>query len=442
MRERTLITDVVERPIAEMSIVPTVFVTRAMATLRKAPTLPLKERLEVIERAGEAFRSGTVEGLTAVEYHHLVSRSCGVPISVIRASTDYVAQHMGQIDTAVRCAQPRAAVTDWRDPATRHGSAMWVRKGSVFAVGSAGNYPGIHTGWLEAFALGYRIAVRPSRQEPFTPQRLVGALRGAGLDPDQIVMLPSTYQSADEMIRSSDLATVYGGDDVMRRYAHEPKVFRQGPGRTKVLITADVDWREHIDAIVDSVSGGAGVGCVNATAVLVEDDPGPLAEALAERLSLLPSLPPEDDKAALPVQPLVKARRLQEYLHAVADGTTPVLGSAQVVDALGDGSAVMRPAVHILSTPTAKQASVELPFPCVWVARWSPEAGLAPLRDSLVVSVLTQDERLLDALVSEPTIGNVYVGDTPSHWSRLGMPHDGYLAEFLMRTKGVIQPCP
>ncbi len=45
----------------------------------------------------------------------------------------------------------------------------------------------------------------------------------------------------------------------------------------------------------------------------------------------------------------------------------------------------------------------------------------------------------MDALVAEPTISNVYVGDHPTYWIEPGIPHDGYLAEFLMRTKAVIR---
>ncbi|MGH3788039.1 MAG: hypothetical protein ACRDRG_16170 [Pseudonocardiaceae bacterium] len=54
-------------------------------------------------------------------------------------------------------------------------------------------------------------------------------------------------------------------------------------------------------------------------------------------------------------------------------------------------------------------------------------------------TAITHDEQLIEQLVSEPTISNVYVGDHPTYWMRPGVPHDGYLAEFLMRTKAVIR---
>jgi acyl-CoA reductase-like NAD-dependent aldehyde dehydrogenase len=225
----------------------------------------------------------------------------------------------------------------------------------------------------------------------------------------------------------------------MRKYAGYSTMLPQGPGRSNILLTAEVDWREHLDVIVASISHEGGRACVNTTAVFVQGDTAPLARAIAERLAAIPSLPPEDEHAVLPVLPLADAQKLEQYLLAKAAGTVSWLGGDGVVDDLGDGSAVLRPAVHELDRPGAEQAGVELSFPCVWVAPWTPEAGLEPLRETLVLTAITDDTHLVDGLVAEPTIANVYVGDHPTYWIEPGIPHDGYLAEFLMRTKAVIR---
>jgi hypothetical protein len=121
----------------------------------------------------------------------------------------------------------------------------------------------------------------------------------------------------------------------------------------------------------------------------------------------------------------------------VAAGTRAWLGGDGIADALGDGSAVLRPAVHQTDSADAVQLRSELPFPCVWVAPWSRSDGIVPLRDTLVLSALTRDEELLDALLSEPTIANLYIGDQPTYWMAPGVPHDSYLSDFLMRSKAV-----
>jgi acyl-CoA reductase-like NAD-dependent aldehyde dehydrogenase len=438
-RERQTITDVAGNPLAELSLVPSLFVTRAMAALHNADTLPVEQRVAALAGAGEAHANETVDGVSPAEYQFMVSRASGLPISVVRSAAEAIARSAAEAYRSVQYARPIGAVNDWRDPLTRTGRAVWTRRGDVFAVHAPGNHPGVHSLWLEALALGYRLAVRPSRRDPFTPHRLISALRSAGFGYDQVVLLPTGYDAADAILRGADLAMAYGGEDVMRKYAGYSTMLPQGPGRSKILLTADVDWRDHLDVIVASISHEGGRGCVNATAVFVEGDPAPVAHAVAEQLAAIPSLPPEDERAVLPVLPVAEAQQLERYLLAKAAGTVPWLGGDGVVDELGDGSAVLRPAVHQLYRPDAEQAGVELSFPCVWVAPWTPEAGLEPLKDTLVLTAITHDTRLVDALVAEPTISNVYVGDHPTYWIEPGIPHDGYLAEFLMRTKAVVR---
>jgi acyl-CoA reductase-like NAD-dependent aldehyde dehydrogenase len=438
-RDRQTITDVAGNPVAELSLVPRLFVTRAMAALHKAESLPLDQRLAGLAEAGEAFSTGTVDGMSAGDYQHITSRVTGMPISVVWSATAAIADSAAEAYRSVQHARPVGDVNDWRDPLTRTGRGVWTRRGNVFGVHAPGNHPGVHSIWLEALALGFRVAVRPSRRDPFTPHRLISALRSAGFGDDQVVLLPTGYDVADEIVRGADLAMAYGGEDVMRKYAAVSTMLPQGPGRSKILLPAGGDGRDHLDMIVDSISHEGGRACTNATAVFVEGDPAPIAEAIAERLAAIPSLPPEDGDAVLPVVPLAEARELEQYLLAKAAGTTSWLGGDGIVDELGDGSAALRPAVHQLDRPDAPQAGIELPFPCVWVAPWARDTGIEPLKDTLVLTAVSHDERLLDELLAEPTISNVYVGDHPTYWIAPGVPHDGYLADFLMRTKAVIR---
>jgi acyl-CoA reductase-like NAD-dependent aldehyde dehydrogenase len=438
-RNRVPISDVAGNLMAELSLVPKLYVSRAMTALRKATTLPLEDRLAALKRAGDLFATGTVAGMTAAEYESAVCRMSGTPLVAVRAAIDGIRRSAAEAYRNVQAARPIGAVNDWRAPYTRTGTAVWIRRGDVFAVHAAGNHPAVHALWLEALALGYRVAVRPSRREPLTPYRLITALRDAGFGDDQVVMLPTDYDAADEILREADLSMVYGGQEVIDKYASDPTVLPNGPGRSKILLTADSDWREHLHLIADSVSNHGGVGCVNTTAVFVEGDPGPLAEALAQRLAAIPSLPPENEKAILPVHPLETAKNIEQYLLAKAAGTKAWLGGDGVADDLGDGTAALRPAVLQLDSPHAEQAAIELPFPCVWVAPWTPHAGVEVLKDSLVLTAITENEQLLDELLAEPSIKNLYIGDHPTYWMALGVPHDGYLGEFLMRTKGVIR---
>ncbi|OBA59651.1 aldehyde dehydrogenase [Mycobacterium sp. 1100029.7] len=438
-RNREILTSTAGLPIAELSLVPTLYVSRTVSAQRKTAPLPIVEREKALADAAEIFRSAVLGGLDFDTYVELTSRISGVPISVTRTGARTVADAIAHAVDAVRPAQPVGAAGDWRDERTRTGAAVWTRRGEIFAVHAAGNGPGVHGLWPQALALGYRVAVRPSRREPCTGHRLVNALRQAGFRNEDAVFLPTDHAGADEIIRSADLAMVYGGQDVVDKYAVDPTVMVNGPGRAKILITAECDWRDYLDVIVDSIANLGGMACVNTTAVLYEGDAAPLAAAIAERLATIEPLPTEDERAVLPTQPVDKAQALADYLTIKAAGTTALLGADQVVATLGDGYAALRPAVHLLTEPDVEKLNTELAFPCVWVAPWTRTAGLQPLRNSLVVNAITGDDGLIDTLLGEPTVGNVYCGKHPTFYSAPQIPHDGFLADFLMRNKGFIR---
>jgi acyl-CoA reductase-like NAD-dependent aldehyde dehydrogenase len=437
-RVRLTVPDITGAPIAELSLVPRLFIHRSLAALRGAGTMPADRLAAALTQAGQAFATATINGLSVAEYQHAVSRVSGMPISVVRATTGMIACAAAEAYRVTQSARPVGAVNQWQDPATRTGHAVWTRRGDVFAVHASGNHPGVHGLWLEAVALGYRVVVRPSQREPFTPHRLITALRQAGLGNDQVALLPTDHAVAGEIIQGADLAMVYGGQDVVDKFGGSGSVLVQGPGRSKILL-AGGNWRAHLDTVVASIANEGGTACVNTTAVFVEGDPTPVAEAIAERLSAIPSLPPLDEKAVLPVQPLATATAIEKLLLTRAQGTRAWLGGNGIVDELGDGSAVLRPAVFQVDDVSAPQTGVELGFPLVWVAPWSRADGVPPLRNTLVLTAITPDETLVNQLVEDPTIRNVYVGDHPTYWMRPGVPHDGYLAEFLMRTKAVIR---
>ncbi|WP_261567429.1 aldehyde dehydrogenase family protein [Frankia gtarii] len=438
-RNRRPLTSLSGAPIGEISQVPSLYVRRTVAAMRAAPVVPGAQRLDALDRAAELFATASLGGLGWDEYTELVSTASGVPNAVVRQSADWIADVLRSQRHTVELAMPRGAVGDWRDARTRDGSAVWTRRGEVFAVHAAGNTPAVHGLWPEALALGYKVLVRPSAREPYTAFRLVEALRQAGFPPATLTLLPTDHDVADVIIAEADYTIVYGGQDVVDKYGAIPTVLTQGPGRSKILVTADVDWREKIDIIVDSISHLGGTACTCASAVLVEGDPEPLARALAERLGRIPSLPADHPDAILTVAPTASVVEVDQYLHKVAGDARPLLGGDTIVDELPSGGAVLRPAVHLVDSSRAPQLGVELPFPCVWVGPWQPADGIAPLCDSLVLTAMTTRAELIDALLDEPSITNLYLGDNPTTWLRPGIPHDGYLGEVLMRTKGMIR---
>ncbi|MEU5395375.1 aldehyde dehydrogenase family protein [Streptomyces tibetensis] len=422
------------REIGALSEVPRLYVTRAFGRLAQAPVLPYATRLEMLAKAADLFENAVLEGQSVDDYLDLVSLCAGVPRAIAHASVAAIARTLRALPDTLAQEIPRGAVTDLDDPRLRDGAAYWARRGRTLAVHASGNTPGVHSLWPSALALGYAVAVRPSSREPFTPQRLVRAFREAGFA-SHVALLPTDHDVADVLIEQADRALVYGGQSVVDKYAADPAVLTQGPGRSKTVVTDDVDWHEHLDTIAASVANLGGAACTCTTAVLVEGDLATahaFAAALAGRLAEVEA---GKHRTELPEE---TARQLADYVEQAGKGTTPY-GRDDIVETVRPGTAVLHPVVRVAADAEASVLGVELPFPCVWVAPYRRADGIAPLASSLVVAAITEDMEFGSRLLDEPGIANVYLGAHTTTWMKPGVPHDGYLSEHLMRTKGVIR---
>jgi acyl-CoA reductase-like NAD-dependent aldehyde dehydrogenase len=422
------------REIGTISQVPRLFVTRALARLAEAPTLPYRTRLEMLAKAADLFENAVLEGQSLDDYLDAVSLCAGVPRAIAHASIAAIGRTLRALPDTLALEMPRGAVTGLDDPRVSDGAAYWARRGRTLAVHASGNTPGVHGLWPSALALGYAVAVRPSTREPFTPQRLVRALREAGFTA-HIALLPTDHQVADVLVEQADRALVYGGQAVVDKYSANPAVLTQGPGRAKTVITSDADWREHLDTVAASVANLGGAACTCTTAVLVEGD---LAEATAFAAALAGRLAEVEAGKHRTLLPEATARRLAEHVERVGAGTT-AFGRADIVEPAGDGAALLHPVVRVTPDPRSPVLGQEMPFPCVWIAPWRRSDGIAALTGSLVVAAITGDDGFAQRLLDDPGIANVYIGAHPTTWMRAGVPHDGYLSEHLMRTKGVIR---
>jgi acyl-CoA reductase-like NAD-dependent aldehyde dehydrogenase len=313
-----------------------------------------------------------------------------------------------------------------------------VRRGDVFGVVAPSNHPATHGAWLQALALGYRVAVRPGARDPFTPLRLVRALLDAGLDGGWISFLPGSHSGADALVGAVDLALVYGGEQTVARMRGNNRVLVRGPGRSKILVDRPLD-DATLDHLVTEVAADGGVRCTNTTAILTSGDPRALADALAQRLAQLPAHPVTDDRAVLPVRPLREAAGLRAALDRVAAGAEDLVQryAGGGPPAVGDGDAVaMRPAVLCVDRSDHPGLATELPFPCVWVAPWQPAEGIAPLDRSLALTLLTDNVPLVAEALDSPAIRTVLHGRVPGWWKNPYLPHDGYLGQFLGDVRG------
>ncbi|MFE9825316.1 aldehyde dehydrogenase family protein [Streptomyces sp. NPDC005791] len=421
-------------PLATVHEAPPLITRLAVKAMRRAPRIPLDERLTILAEAGRRFAEDTLGGESPQEYCRLQALASGVPVTVARGALGRVREDCARIGDVVAGQRPVGVGR----------AARWARRGDILGVIAPSNHPGTHGAWLQAMALGYQVAVRPGARDPFTPLRLCRALLAAGLHPGWITFLPGSHAAADVLIDAVDLALVYGSETTVARHRGNARVLVRGPGRSKILVDRPVDGAT-LDHLVAEIAGDGGVRCTNTTAVYTSGDHRALAEALADRLAVLPALPVTDERAVLPVRPQKEALGLRASLRRAAPTADDLTehhyddGPVPVVD--GDGSA-LRPAVMCVDRADHPATATELPFPCVWVAPWQPSQGIGPLDDSLALTLLTDDAALVGRALDTPGIRTVLHGALDGWWRDPYLPHDGYLGQFLREARGFASSPP
>lgn len=386
-RRRAVVTDGSGEPVGDLALAPAVYVWDVAQRLRTAPALPTEAIHQAMRDAARVYARDEVAGLTPEAYVGMTCAASGLPHQVVAASLGEISGALRMMPEIIQASTPRGSVWSIDDPRAATGCGLCGRRADVLAVLAAGNGPGVHGLWPQAVAMGYRTLVRPSVREPFTAQRLVLSLHRAGLG-DYVALVPTDHAGADALVAAADLALVYGGQDIVDKFRGDPRVLVQGPGRSKILVGRDADLDEAVRLAAHSVLALGGVACVSASAVLVEGD----ARAFAARLST-------------------------EFDTIASSGA--------------------RPRLDLVDSHTDPLVQRELPLPCVTVAPYDRRTGHQALAGSLVVTVLSRDRALVDGVLRDSSISNVYVGAVPTTWMSPLVPHDGYLAEFLTGNRGV-----
>src|SRR6185503_4899850 len=148
------------------------------------------------------------------------------------------------------------------------------------------NSPAVNSLWLPAIALKTPVVIKPGKEEPWTPYRLIQAFIAAGCPAEAFGFYPTDHEGAGEILRTCGRALIFGDKNTMAQYANNPAIQLHGPGFSKILIGEDQieRWPEFIDLMVASISDNGGRSCINASAVVVPRYGAEIADALPKNL--------------------------------------------------------------------------------------------------------------------------------------------------------------
>ena len=302
------------------------------------------------------------------------------------------------------------------------------------------NSPAVNSLWLPAIALGIPVVIKPGRDEPWTPYRLIQSFIAAGVPAEAFGFYPTDHEGADTILRLCGRALVFGDKSTTDKYAGNPSIQVHGPGYSKFLIGADhiERWPEYIDVIAESIAANGGRSCLCASTVVVPAHADEIADALAQRLGPIAPLPAADANARLsafanPQMADAIDATIEQNLPGAVDVTAAYRHGARKLDF--EGATYLRPTIVRCDSFAHPLANREFLFPFASVIEVPLEKMIEQIGPSLVVTAITSDEGWIQQLMELTSIDRLNIGPIPTLTISWDQPHEGNLFEFLYKRR-------
>ena len=408
--------------------------------------------LEICTRAAHSFLKQTLplgdQGHTQTpqQYVETLSATSGLPFVMVRRNMEKIAAALQQMRTILNGLTRGLdlGIID-RGLGEQAGARISFYAASpCLGLVMPSNSPGVNSLWLPAIPLKAPVILKPGREEPWTPWRIIQALIAAGCPAEAFGFYPTDHEGAAEILRGCGRALVFGDKSTTASYANNPAIQVHGPGFSKILVGEDQieRWPEFIELMVASIADNGGRSCINASAVVVPRYAAEIAAALAQKLGPLAPLPPQDESARLAA--FANTRMAESIDAAIEEG----LQAPGAVDATTryrtgprkvafEGAVYLRPTIVLCNSFAHPLANREFLFPYASVVQVAQADMLSQIGPSLVVTAITQDTAFRAALLESPLIDRLNLGPISTMQVAWDQPHEGNLFEFLYRRRAL-----
>ncbi len=422
---------------------------KAYSVLQEIPSADL---LKMSKEAGEIFMNGEVSMFEGgkpqgpQDYMDSLSATSGLPYALIKRNMAKIYQVFTEME------QILAGLTRGMDLSiidNGYGQQGGVNV-SFFPVTQAlgvvlpSNSPGVNSLWMPSLVLKVPVILKPGREEPWTPLRIIHSFIKAGFPPEAFSFYPTSHEGSGTIMDICDRALIFGDVSTVEKYAGNPGVQVHGPGWSKVIIGDDEieNWEKYIDIIVESVVANGGRSCINASAVVVPKYAKEISEAVAKKFADIKATSEDDPNATLSA---FANPKMADYIDAMIDDGLETAGaqelSANYRDCQRrvevDGRSLMLPTIVYCDSVEHPLFNKEFLFPFVTVAEVPQSDVLDKIGDSLVVSAITHDEKFIRDLLSCSHIDRLNLGPVPTNHVEWDQPHEGNLFEFLYRRRSI-----
>ena len=421
----------------------------ARAALKKFTVAQL---MQMSAQAGEVFLNGTVpfgdRGHTqsAQEYITTLSATSGLPHVMVRrnmAKIHYALTHLPEVLNGLSRGLDMGIID-------RGFGEQFGTKLSFFPTCQAlglvmpSNSPAVNSLWLPAIALKTPVVIKPGKEEPWTPYRLIQSFIAAGVPAEAFGFYPTDHDGAATILNSCGRALIFGDKNTMAQYANNPAIQLHGPGWSKFVIGDDCieNWRDYLDVIAGAISDNGGRSCINASAVVVPKYAAEIADALAQKLGPIQPTRPDDENARLSGFANVK---MADFIDAQIDDGLKTPGAIDATakyrngprKAIFEGGTYMRPTIVLCDSFAHPLANKEFLCPYASVVTCPQNEMLHKIGYTLACSAITKDPAFIAELESFGEIDRLNIGPVSTMKISWDQPHEGNMFEFLWQRRSI-----
>ena len=408
--------------------------------------------IELSARAGELFLNGTLplgdKGHTqsADDYVRTLSSTSGLPHVMVRrnmAKIHYALTHLGEVLNGLSRGLDLGILD------RGFGEQFGTRLSFFPTCGALGlvmpsNSPAVNSLWIPAIALKTPVIIKPGKEEPWTPYRLIQAFIAAGVPAEAFGFYPTDHEGAGEILQRCGRALIFGDKSTTQQYANNPAIQVHGPGWSKILIGEDCveNWRDYLDVMVSAIGDNGGRSCINASAIVVPRYAAEIADALAQKLGPIKPTSPEDPEAKLSgfANP-----KMADFIDGSIEEGLKTPGAADVTAKYrngprkteSDGGIYLRPTIVACDSFAHPLANKEFLCPYASVVTCPQSEMLNQIGYTLACTAITKDAAFIKQLEAYPHIERLNIGPVSTMKISWDQPHEGNLFELLWQRRSI-----
>ncbi len=449
-----LIHHVTGEPVAEVSQVTGSQISRDVGLTprlhKELMAIPVRDLLAIYKKAADHFVNSALPcgdtELTFDDYVRNLSATTGSPMVFCRRNAlkvQYVLNNVEEVLAGLMRGADLELLDQGYTQKSGHMQAFYPTT-DVFGATLPSNSPGVHSLWVPTIALKMPLLLKPGREEPWTPFRVIQAFIKAGLPAQFLGFLPTDHAGASDILRLCGRSMAFGDDRTMAPYKNDPRVEIHGTGYSKFIFDAgEADsYEQYVDLMLEGIAGNGGRACVNASAVWTPKNADAIADALARKLG--PVVPRPWDDPNCEISAFAKPE-VAEAINNMVDEGLKTPGAVDVTAKYRTGPRLVKegriayllPTIIRCDSPDHPLANKEFLFPYASVIECPQADILHRIGYTLAASVFTEDAGFVADVMACPHVERLNVGPLPTNRLTWDQPHEGNLFTHLYKQRAL-----